>query len=94
MGLNSWGTAGIGETWPSNKPFEWTGHLQLSATPPQAPCLPLKGSVRFYVNPSWAISNRSPLAFDVQPSFDIQTSALLNQGMNDNLGPIQKLVWV
>ena len=29
----------------SNKPFEWTGPHQLSASPPQAPCLPLKGSV-------------------------------------------------
>jgi len=29
----------------SNKPFEWTGHHQPSAPPPQAPCLPLKGSV-------------------------------------------------
>ena len=29
----------------SNKPFEWTGHHQFSATPPQALCLPLKGSV-------------------------------------------------
>ena len=28
-----------------NKPLEWTGHHQLSATPPQAPCLLLKGSV-------------------------------------------------
>ena len=30
----------------SNKPFEWTGRHNHSATPPQAPCLPLKGSVR------------------------------------------------
>jgi len=30
----------------SNKPFEWTGRHQLSASPPQAPCLPLKGGVR------------------------------------------------
>jgi hypothetical protein len=30
----------------SNKPFEWTGHHKLLATPPQASCLPLKGSVR------------------------------------------------
>jgi len=30
----------------SNKPFEWTGHRQRSASPPQAPCLPLRGSVR------------------------------------------------
>ena len=30
----------------SNKPLEWTGHHQLSATPPQASCLPLRGSVR------------------------------------------------
>ena len=30
----------------SNKPFEWTGLHQLSAAPPQASCLPLKGSVR------------------------------------------------
>jgi len=29
----------------SNKPFEWTGHHQLSAPPPQDSCLPLKGSV-------------------------------------------------
>jgi hypothetical protein len=29
----------------SNKPFEWTGHHKLLATPPQASCLPLKGSV-------------------------------------------------
>jgi hypothetical protein len=31
---------------PSNKPLEWTGHHLLSAPPPQAPCLPLRGSVR------------------------------------------------
>jgi hypothetical protein len=30
----------------SNKPFEWTGRHQLTAPPPQSPCLPLKGSVR------------------------------------------------
>jgi hypothetical protein len=30
---------------PANKPLEWTGHLQLLAAPPQAPCLPLRGSV-------------------------------------------------
>ena len=29
----------------ANKPLEWTGHHQLSASPPQAPCLPLRGSV-------------------------------------------------
>ena len=29
----------------SNKPFEWTYHHQLSASPPQTPCLPLKASV-------------------------------------------------
>jgi hypothetical protein len=28
-----------------NKPFEWTGHHHLSASPPRALCLPLKGSV-------------------------------------------------
>ena len=28
-----------------NRPFEWTGRQHLSATPPQAHCLPLKGSV-------------------------------------------------
>jgi hypothetical protein len=38
----------------SNKPFEWTGHHQLSAPPPQDSCLPLKGSVRRIVNqPGW-----------------------------------------
>jgi hypothetical protein len=30
----------------SNKPFEWTGRHLLTASPPQAPCLPLRGSVR------------------------------------------------
>jgi hypothetical protein len=30
----------------ANKPLEWTGHPQLSASPPQASCLPLRGSVR------------------------------------------------
>jgi hypothetical protein len=30
---------------PSNKPLEWTGRQQLSATPPKTPCLPLRGSV-------------------------------------------------
>ena len=30
----------------SNKPLEWTGRRQSSASPPQAPCLPLRGSVR------------------------------------------------
>jgi hypothetical protein len=42
-------TAGRRQRWQSsssNKPFEWTGHHQLSASPPQALCLPLKGSVR------------------------------------------------
>jgi len=29
-----------------NKPLEWTGHHQLSATQPQVLCLPLRGSVR------------------------------------------------
>ena len=29
----------------SNKPFEWTGRHQFFASPPQASCLPLKGSV-------------------------------------------------
>jgi hypothetical protein len=28
-----------------NKPLEWTGHHQLSATQPQVLCLPLRGSV-------------------------------------------------
>jgi hypothetical protein len=30
----------------SNKAFEWTVHHQRSASPPKAPCLLLKGSVR------------------------------------------------
>lgn len=30
----------------SNTPLEWTGRHQLSASLPQAPCLPLRGSVR------------------------------------------------
>ena len=30
----------------SNKPLEWTGHLDLSASPPIAPRLPLRGSDR------------------------------------------------
>jgi hypothetical protein len=29
-----------------NKPLEWSGRHQRSASPPEAPCLPLKGSVR------------------------------------------------
>ena len=29
----------------SNKPLEWTGHHDLLAPLPQAPCLPLRGSV-------------------------------------------------
>lgn len=29
-----------------NKPLEWTGPQDLSAAPPKAPCLPLRGSVR------------------------------------------------
>jgi hypothetical protein len=29
----------------ANKPFEWTGRHHLSAAPPQAPRLPLKGGV-------------------------------------------------
>lgn len=29
----------------ANKPLEWTGRYQLSAPPPQFPCLPLRGSV-------------------------------------------------
>ena len=28
-----------------NRPLEWTGHHQLSAAPPQIPCMPLRGSV-------------------------------------------------
>jgi hypothetical protein len=34
----------------SNKPFEWTGRHQLPASPPQSPCLPLRGSVRQHSN--------------------------------------------
>jgi hypothetical protein len=30
---------------PSNKLFDWTGRHQTSASPPQDPCLPLRGSV-------------------------------------------------
>ena len=30
---------------PPNKPLEWTGNHQFTATPPQALGLPLKGSV-------------------------------------------------
>ena len=30
---------------PSNKPLEWTGHPQLSAMGPSAPCLQFRGSV-------------------------------------------------
>jgi hypothetical protein len=30
----------------SNKPLEWTSRHQLSAAPPQAPCLQLRGGVR------------------------------------------------
>ena len=30
----------------SNKPLEWTGHHQLSTSPPDTLCLPLRGSVR------------------------------------------------
>jgi hypothetical protein len=29
----------------SNTPLEWTGHHEQPATPPQVPCLPLRGSV-------------------------------------------------
>jgi hypothetical protein len=29
----------------SNTPLVWTGHHEFSASPPQAPCLPLKASV-------------------------------------------------
>ncbi len=29
----------------SNTPLDWTGHQLPSAAPPQAPCLPLRGSV-------------------------------------------------
>lgn len=35
---------GGGDT--SNKPLEWTGQHHISTSPPQAPCLPLRGSVR------------------------------------------------
>ena len=35
----------------SNKPFKWTGHHQLSATPPQTPCLPLRGSAQVMPQP-------------------------------------------
>ena len=31
--------------WPANQPLEWTGHHLPSAAPPQAPSLPLRGSV-------------------------------------------------
>lgn len=30
----------------SNPPLEWTGHHQCLASPPPAPCLPLRSSVR------------------------------------------------
>jgi len=36
---------GFAASEPSNKPFEWTGHLPLSASPAAASFLPLKGSV-------------------------------------------------
>ena len=36
--------------WAPNNPLEWTGHLQVSAVPPQATCLPLRGSVRLSTN--------------------------------------------
>jgi hypothetical protein len=35
----------------SNKPLERSGHHQQSASPPQAPCLPLRGSVRRNADP-------------------------------------------
>ena len=38
---------------PSNKPLEWTGLHLLSAAPPQAPCLPLRGSVSPTVAKPW-----------------------------------------
>ena len=34
-----------------NTPLEWTGPRQLSAALPQAPCLPLRGSV-MWIEPS------------------------------------------
>ena len=40
---------GLARSWhdrPSNKPLEWTGPHLVSALPPNAPCLPLRGSVR------------------------------------------------
>ena len=40
---------------------------------------------------SGTISNPQP---DELWRLAIQQTALLNQGMNDNLAPIQKLVWV
>jgi hypothetical protein len=38
--------AARGDATPSNKPLEWTGHHEQPGTPPQVPCLPLRGSVR------------------------------------------------
>jgi hypothetical protein len=35
----------------ANRPLEWTGLLILSAEPPQAPCLPLRGSVLWLLEP-------------------------------------------
>jgi hypothetical protein len=37
--------AARGDATPSNKPLEWTGHHEQPGTPPQVPCLPLRGSV-------------------------------------------------
>lgn len=47
----------------SNTSLEWTGHPQLSAKPPQALCLPLKGGVR------WTQSLKAQMkSISVQPS--------------------------
>jgi hypothetical protein len=35
------------ERFADDRPLEWTGHQELFAAPPQAPSLPLSGSVRW-----------------------------------------------
>ena len=43
--------------WLSKQPLEWTGHCKLSAPPPQAPCLPLRGGVGCLVESRYAFLN-------------------------------------
>ena len=57
----------------SNKPLEWAGRLQLSASTPQATCLPLRGSVRrcVYIMQASDTDSRDPGFVDYNIKLEI-----------------------